>query len=100
MKNETIDKIRNFRLPAFAEAYKRQIENEIEYQSMSFHERLALLVDAEHDSRHSNNIARLVRDAKFPNSSAFLRNIEYLPDRRLMDIPTNFGHLDRIDWTS
>jgi DNA replication protein DnaC len=83
MRNETVEKIRKFRLPAFAEAYKRQIENEIEYQSMSFHERLALMVDAEHDSRHNNNIARLIKDARFPNSSAFLRSIEYLPDRRL-----------------
>lgn len=38
---------------------------------------------AEYDSRHNNNIKRLVKDAKFSDSSAFLGNIEYLPDRHL-----------------
>jgi DNA replication protein DnaC len=71
------------RLPAFAEAYQKQVENEIEYQLLSFHERLALLVDAEYDSRHNNNIRRLIKNARFVNSSAFLGNIEYLPDRHL-----------------
>lgn len=83
MKNETIRKLRIMRLPAFAEAYNMHIENEVEYQSLSFHERFALLVDAEYDSRHNNNIMRLVKNAKFVNSSAFLGNIEYLPDRHL-----------------
>jgi DNA replication protein DnaC len=83
MKNETIRKLKNMRLPAFAEAYQKQVENETEYQSLSFHERLALLADAEYDSRHNNNIQRLIKNAKFTNSSAFLGNIEYLPDRHL-----------------
>lgn len=83
MKNETVRKLKNMRLPAFAEAYQKQVENEIEYQSLSFHERLALLTDAEYDSRHNNNIRRLIKNAKFVNSSAFLGNIEYLPDRHL-----------------
>lgn len=83
MKNETIRKLKNMRLPAFAEAYQKQVENETEYQSLSFHERLGLLADAEFDSRHNNNIRRLIKNAKFVNSSAFLGNIEYLPDRHL-----------------
>jgi DNA replication protein DnaC len=83
MKNETIRKLKNMRLPAFAEAYQKQVENETEYQSLSFHERLALLADVEYDSRHNNNIQRLIKNAKFTNSSAFLGNIEYLPDRHL-----------------
>lgn len=83
MKNETIAKLKAMRLPAFSEAYQKQVENEIEYQSLSFHERLALLVDVEYDSRHNNNIKRLVKNARFANSSAFLGNIEYLPDRHL-----------------
>ena len=55
----------------------------MEYGSMSFHERLMLLVDAEYDSRHNNNIKRLIKNAKFSDSSAFLGNIDYLPDRHL-----------------
>ncbi len=83
MKNETLRKLKHMRLPAFAEAYQKQVENEIEYQSLSFHERLTLLADAEFDSRHNNNILRLINNAKLANSSAFMQNIEYLPDRRL-----------------
>lgn len=83
MKNETVRKLKSMRLPAFAEIYQRQIENEIEYQALSFHERIALLVDAEYDSRHNNNIQRLIKNAKFANSSAFLQHIEYLSDRHL-----------------
>lgn len=83
MKEETLDKLKNMRLPMFAEAYQNQIENENEYMSLSFHERLALLTDAEETSRHNNNIKRLIKNARFVNSSAYLRNIEYLPDRHL-----------------
>ena len=83
MKNETIKKLKAMRLPAFAAAYQKQADNETEYQSLSFHERMALMVDAEFDSRHNNNIKRLIKNARFANSAAFLGNIDYLPDRHL-----------------
>lgn len=83
MKNDTIQKLRTMRLPAFALAYQQQVDNEAEYLSMSFHERMMILVDTEFDSRHNNNIMRLIKNARFSNSSAFLGNIEYLPDRHL-----------------
>lgn len=50
---------------------------------MSFHERLMILVDAEYDSRHNNNTRRLIKNAKFSKSSAFLGNIDYLPNQHL-----------------
>ena len=83
MKNDTLKKLKSMRLPAFAAAYQKQIEQEAQYCSMSFHERLMLLVDAEYDSQHNNKIKKLIRNAKFSDSSAFLGNIEYLPDRHL-----------------
>ena len=84
MKNDTLKKLKAMRLPAFAEAYyEKQIAQESDYESISFHERLMLLVDAEYDSRHNNNIKRLIKNAKFSDASAFLGNIEYLPDRHL-----------------
>lgn len=49
MRNETITKLKAMRLPAFSEAYQKQAENEMEYQSLSFHERLALLVGYSRD---------------------------------------------------
>ena len=51
MKNDT-------RLPAFAEAYQKQIDQEAEYGSMQFYVHLMLLVDAEYDSRLNNNIKK------------------------------------------
>ena len=83
MKNDTLKKLKAMRLPAFAEAYQKLIDQEDEYSSMSFHERLMLLVDAEYDSRHNNNIKKLIKNAKFSDASAFLGNIDYLPDRHL-----------------
>jgi len=83
MKDDTLKKLKAMRLPAFAEAYQMQNDREPEYQSMSFHERLMLLVDAEYDSRHNNNIKRLVKNVGFSEPSAFLGNIDYLPDRHL-----------------
>lgn len=44
MKNDTVKKLKAMRLPAFAEAYEKQIEQETEYGTMSFHERLMLLL--------------------------------------------------------
>lgn len=83
MRNETVKKLRTMKLPAFAQSYQDQMENEAEYQSLSFDERLMLMVDAEFDSRHNNNIKRLIKNARFADSSAFLGNIDYLPDRHL-----------------
>ena len=85
MKNDTMKKLKSMRLPAFAEAYEKQIAQEAECGSMTFHERLMLLVDAEYDSRHNNNIKRLIKNAKFSDSFAFLGNIEYLLNRDLLE---------------
>lgn len=71
MRNETIAKLKAMRLPAFSESYQKQAENEIEYQSLSFHERLALIVDAEYDSRHNNSIKRLIKNARFATPPLF-----------------------------
>lgn len=83
MNNETIRKLQHMRLPAFAAAYQDQLTKSAEYEAMTFSERLSLLVDVEFDTRHNNNIKRLIKNAKLTNSSAFLGNIEYLPDRHL-----------------
>lgn len=83
MKNDTLQKLRMMKLPVFAQSYQEQLDLEPEYLSLSFHERLMLMVDAEFDSRHNNNIKRLIKNAGFADSTAFLRNIDYLPDRHL-----------------
>ena len=72
MKNDTLKKLKAMRLPAFAAAYQKQIEQEAQYCSMSFHERLMLLVDAEYYSQHNNKIKKLIKNTKFLTHPPFL----------------------------
>lgn len=72
MKNDTLKKLKSMRMSAFAEAYEKQINQDAEYTAMSFHERLMLLVDAEYDSRHNNNIKRLIKNRSFLTLPHFL----------------------------
>lgn len=41
------------------------------------------MVDAKFDSRHNNNIKHLIKNTRLANPSAFLGNIDFLPDRHL-----------------
>lgn len=83
MKNVTIRKLKELKLNAAAEAYEHQINNIYDYTEMSFDERMMLIVDAEYDSKANHRIERLIRNAHFSDTSAYLENIEYLPDRHL-----------------
>ena len=83
MNPETYRKLRRMRLPAFAKAYQEQAAAPELYASLTFDERLTLLVDTEFDSRTTNKIKQLLRESKVPDSSAHLAGIEYLPERHL-----------------
>ena len=56
MNNETYSKLRKMRLPEFADRYRKQSEEPELYRSLTFDERLTLLVDAEYDARTNNKI--------------------------------------------
>ena len=56
MNPETCRKLRRMRLPAFAKAYQEQSVSPELYASMTFDERLTLLVDTEFDSRTTNKM--------------------------------------------
>ena len=71
------------RLPAFAKAYQEQAASPELYASLTFDERLTLLVDTEFDNRTTNKIKKLLRESRVPDSSAHLTGIEYLPERHL-----------------
>ena len=67
MKNDTVKKLKSMRLPAFAEAYEKQIDQEAEYGSMSFHERLMLLGNLVGLSVfHCKRRPDILPDIKFP----------------------------------
>ena len=71
------------RLPAFAAAYRDQSNDPETYAPLTFDERLALLVDAEFDTRTNTKIKRLLKNSHLPDTSAHISGIEYLPDRNL-----------------
>ena len=82
MNQHTYDKMIEMRMPAMAEFYQNQAKVD-DYLSLSFDERLELLIDAEHDYRHRNKIARLTKQAKLSESTAQLEDIHYFSDRKL-----------------
>lgn len=83
MNLETYQKLRRMRLSAFAKGYEEQSRSPELYASMTFDERLTLLVDTEYDTRNTNKIRKLLRNSKVPNSSAHFAGIEFLPERHL-----------------
>ena len=83
MNNETYSKLRKMRLPEFAARYRNQAEDPELYNSLTFDERLTLLVDAEYDTRTNNKIKKLRKESHVPDTTAFLGGIEYLPERHL-----------------
>ena len=68
MSEQTIDKLKQMRLPVFAEEYQNQKGNP-EYINLSFDERLTLLVDREYDSRINHTIDKNIRNAKLYDGS-------------------------------
>ena len=83
MVNEsTIDKLREMQLDTMAEEFRSQ-ENNPAFASLTFDERLGLLVDAEWSMRKSRRLTRLIRGAQFHFPSACVEDIEYHDDRKL-----------------
>ena len=65
-----------------AEQYRLQIENKM-IHDLSFEERLAMLVDAEWQSRQNNRLKRLIKKADLKDDQACLEGIDYHPKRKL-----------------
>lgn len=82
LSNETVRKLQEMRLCVMAGAFKAQLED-AQFQSVSFEDRFAILVDAEWSARKSNRLARLIRNAGYAEPAACVENIEYLPERKL-----------------
>jgi len=78
----TIDKLREMQLDTMADAFRAQ-ESDPAIASLSFAERLGLLVDAEWSARRSRRLIRLIRGAQFHFPSACVEDIEYHDDRKL-----------------
>lgn len=82
MINNTCEKLRELRLPAMIAEYRRQMELPAT-QSLSFDDRLAMMVDAECLTRFNKRLKRLIRQANLREPSACLEDLNYDPRRDL-----------------
>ena len=83
MLNEpTLDKLKELRLGAFADAWLAQ-QADPDSASLGFDERLGLLVDAEWSARHNKRLARNLREAKLKFPNACIEDIDFPPRRQL-----------------
>ena len=84
MKNSaTIESLKGMRFGAMATELERQLQDPATYAHMGFEERVALLVDAEWNSRQNNKLIRCIREARFAEPGAAVEDIEYYEDRHL-----------------
>ena len=60
----TVKELRALRLPGMARELESQLEDPQRYKTLSFEDRLALLVDAESVSRRKNTIQRRIHEAR------------------------------------
>jgi DNA replication protein DnaC len=82
LQNNTIEKLHEMHLSAFAQAFQRQMKDSA-IAELSFEDRVSMLVDAEWTSRRNNKLKRLMRKAEFEYPGASLEDIEYRADRGL-----------------
>ena len=64
----TVKELRALRLPGMARELESQLEDPQRYKTLSFEDRLALLVDAESVSRRKNTIQRRIHEARLSES--------------------------------
>jgi DNA replication protein DnaC len=76
-----LDKLTQLRLPAFRDGLQEQLNNP-RYASLTFEERLALLVDQECTSRHQRQIERRIKQAGFL-LPACVEDLDLSPSRGL-----------------
>lgn len=81
LTNQTIDKLTRMRLPGMAAGLAAQAES-TEMASLSFEERLGLVVDREWTHRADRRLARLLKEAKL-RVSACVEDIDYRTERHL-----------------
>jgi DNA replication protein DnaC len=83
LAHATVDKLSALRLPAFGEAFQRQLGNP-EFAALSFEDRVGLLVDAEWTHREQRKLRRRLRQANL-RRQASLEDIDWLSPRRGLD---------------
>ncbi len=81
MIQHTIEKLRSMRMPVFAQALNAQIETG-KYHSMSFEQRLTLLVEEEYIARENRRISRNLKNANL-KLTAQVENVDLETKRNI-----------------
>ncbi|MHB1630215.1 MAG: ATP-binding protein, partial [Bacilli bacterium] len=82
LNQTTINKLNDMRLRAMADSLREQMQTP-SYASLSFEERLGLIIDAEWTRRKNNQLDRLIKKATLRYPNACVEDIEYHTDRQL-----------------
>jgi DNA replication protein DnaC len=82
MNEPTIEKLHAMRLGIMADAWQGQ-SRDAKIATLSFDERFALLVEAEHLARDNRRLARLLKDAQLRLPNACVEDVEASPGRGL-----------------
>lgn len=91
----TENKLRSLHLSAMADALLRQRESPA-IQSLSFEDRLGMLVDAEHQERDTRKLGRLLRSAKLKYPNASVEAIDFRTSRGIDR--SQVDSLSQVDW--
>ncbi|MFY9285487.1 MAG: hypothetical protein WAO64_02635 [Tissierellaceae bacterium] len=65
-------KLLEMRLSGMVEIYEEQTRN-LDYEKMTFNQRFNLIVDYEYSRRQSNKLNRLIKQARFSDSTAAMK---------------------------
>jgi hypothetical protein len=76
LTEQTVERLRSLRLGAIAEAYLAQ-QRDASAATLSFDERLGMLVDAEQLARENRALTRPLKEAKLRLSPACLEDLDY-----------------------
>ena len=83
IRQATINKLRDIRLSAMADAFENQCSDPKTYEDLDFEDRFGLLVDKEWEKRRNTRLDKLIRNAGFRYPNACVEDIEYHADRKL-----------------
>ena len=78
----TINKLIEMHMTPMADAFRNQLTDP-QMKELPFEDRFGMIVDIEYDTRKSNRLKKLIRDAGFEQSDASVADIDYGHGRKL-----------------
>ena len=94
LKHPTVDKLLEMKLTGMLSALQQQIDMP-ELQSLTFEDRLGLLIDAEFSERETTQLSKRLKAAKL-RQTACLEDLDFKPGRGLDKLL--IGQLAECDW--